>query len=124
MSPQEEEKMAIQDNLASEHNTTFWVHVLITFLGWVGPFLFSWWLIVPAYLIVMVQFMIFGRCLMNGQHGLDDNDATFYSYLLEKFDIHMDRKKLKLFVRRYLYIVLSAVALIWQLVLGIKPLLF
>ncbi|MEZ4948393.1 MAG: hypothetical protein R2784_03225 [Saprospiraceae bacterium] len=80
----EEKNIPVQENLASEHNATFWFHVLVTVLGWIGPFLFSWYILVPIYLLVLIQFVIFGRCLMNGQHGLDDSDATFYSYLLEK----------------------------------------
>ncbi|MEZ5056341.1 MAG: hypothetical protein R2879_04815 [Saprospiraceae bacterium] len=120
----EEKNIPVQENLASEHNATFWFHVLVTVLGWIGPFLFSWYILVPIYLLVLIQFVIFGRCLMNGQHGLDDSDATFYSYLLEKGNIHLNRKQLKLFVRRYLYIILSAITLIWQVVLGFDPLLF
>lgn len=115
----------IDESATSEHNFVFWFHVLITFLAWVGPFLFSWYLMVPAYLIVLLQFVIFGRCLLNGQHKLDDgSDTTFYSYLFDKLGISVNKASLKVWVRKYFYVILSAVTLIWQLVLGFKPLLF
>lgn len=115
----------INKQVSSDHNAVFWFHVLITALAWIGPFLFSWYLMVPAYLIVLLQFLIFKRCLLNGSHKLDDSsDTTFYSYLFEKLGIHVNRSTLKVWVRRYFYVILSAFTLLWQLVLGIEPLLF
>lgn len=109
----------------SSHNLTFWFHLLITILAWVGPFLFSWYLMVTAYLLVVLQFMVFGRCLLNARHDLaDENDATFYSYLLEKFGYHPNRQTLKYWVHRYVYLFLAALTLLWQVVLGYEPLLF
>lgn len=109
----------------SSHNFIFWFHVVITSLAWVGPFLFSWYLMVPAYLIVLLQFLIFKRCLLNGKHQLDDdNDTTFYSYIFEKLGIRVNRATLKLLVRRYFYVILSILTLVWQLVLGFEPVLF
>lgn len=110
---------------SSTHGLTFWFHVLITFLAWVGPFLFSWYLMLPAYLIVLLQFLIFKRCLLNNGHELDDaDDTTFYSYIFEKLGIRVNRATLKLWVRRYFYLILSVVTLLWQLVLGVEPVLF
>jgi hypothetical protein len=111
----------------SSHNFAFWFHLLITFLAWVGPFLFWWPLMVTAYGVVLLQFLIFNRCLLNARHDLDtetDKDATFYSYLFELVGYRPNRKTLKLIVRRYLYIILSAITLLWQVVLGFDPLLF
>lgn len=109
----------------NQHNFSFWFHVLITVLAWVGPFLFSWYLMVTAYMIVMLQFLIFGRCLLNSAHELDDsNDTTFYSYLFDQLGISVNKATLKVWVRRYFYIILSVVAILWQVVLGFNPLLF
>lgn len=109
----------------SEHNFTFWFHVLITVLAWIGPFLFSWWLMTTAYMIVLLQFLIFKRCLLNSRHSLaDDNDATFYSYLFEKIGYYPNRRVLKLWIRRYVYIILSVISFLWQYVAGFEPLLF
>lgn len=116
----------MEDNrpVSSAHNFTFWFHVFITLLAWVGPFLITWKLMVPAYLIVLLQFLIFKRCLLNSRHALDDtDDTTFYSYLFEQLGYRPNRRVLKLWVRRYFYIILSALTLVWQVLLGIEPLL-
>ena len=125
MKQQQPASPVLENSTTSEHNFVVWFHVLITLLAWIGPFLFSWYLMVPAYLIVLLQFVIFGRCLLNGQHKLDDgNDTTFYSYLFDKVGITVNKATLKIWVRRYFYVILSVITLVWQLVLGFKPLLF
>lgn len=79
----------------------------------------------PAFLIVVLQFLIFKKCLMNETHGLDEgDDHTFYAELLEKMGFKFNRKKLKTFVRGYLYILLGIATYVWQVVLGNAPLLF
>jgi len=80
---------------------------------------------VSAYLLVVLQFIIFKRCLLNAKHKLDvSDDTTFYSHLLESAGIKPNRAELKTFVRKYLYIILASVAIVWQLLLGYKALLF
>jgi hypothetical protein len=109
----------------SARNWVFWFHLLITLLAWLGPFLFSWFWIVSGYLIVVLQFIVFKRCLLNAKHDLDiSEDTTFYSHLLESIGFKIDRTRLKLFVRRYLYLLLAILTLVWQLILNHEPLLF
>jgi hypothetical protein len=103
----------------------FWLHLFVTLLAWVAPFLFSWKWSLPVYAAVMIQFAVFGRCLVNKEHDLDESgDATFYSHLFEKMGFQPDRRRLKFYVRKVYYPVLATVALLWQEVLGIAPLLF
>ncbi len=112
-------------NIASKVNPVFWLHLILTMTSLVGPFLFSWYLMLIAYSIVLLQFFFFGRCLMNEGHNLDDDgDDTFYAYLLEKLGFNFDRKKVRGFVRSWLYAVLAGICILWQLVLGYPPLLF
>ncbi len=102
----------------------FGVHVLFLLLAWLGPFLFWWPLIVTAYLLVQFQFYFFNKCLMNETHQLEEeNHSTLYSHLFEAWGFKPDRKKLAFFVRRILHIVLALFAILWQVVLGFKPLL-
>lgn len=113
-----------EQTVKSEHNFTFWFHVVVTLLAWIGPFLITWKLMVPAYLVVLLQFVIFKRCLLNSRHALSDaGDTTFYSYLFEQIGYRPNRKTLKLWVRRYFYVILSAFTLFWQVLLGVEPLL-
>lgn len=103
----------------------FWLHLFVLVLAWVAPFMFSWQWSVPVYAAVMVQFAVFGRCLVNEHHDLsEDENVTFYSHLFEKMGFHPDRRRLKFYVRKVFYPVLATVSVIWQEVLGIEPLLF
>jgi hypothetical protein len=103
----------------------FILHLIVTALAWVAPFLFSWQILVPVYVAVLIQFAVFGRCLMNAEHDMAEEDhATFYSHLFEKMGFQPNRRRLKFYVRKVFYPVLSLVALFWQLGLGNAPLLF
>jgi hypothetical protein len=109
----------------STQNTAFWLHLLITAFAWVAPFLVSWYVILPIYAIVLIQFLVFGKCLVNKAHGLgESDDMTFYAEIFEWMGFSVNRRRLKFYVRRVFYQSLAVFTLFWQLVLGIKPLWF
>lgn len=112
--------------ISSKFNSTYWLHLGLTILSWFIPFLFDWRLVLIAYSIVLLQFIVFGGCLMNRGHGLEDadNDHTFYAHLLEGVGIRLDRGRVKSFVRSWMYVVLASIALIWQVAIGKEALLF
>lgn len=107
-----------------KYNFTFWLHLFVTLLSWAAPFLAPWPLVLLAYSIVVLQFIVFKRCLMNKGHALNDtdNDYTFYAYLLEHLGFHFQRARVKRFVRFWKYLILAVFTLIWQLLLHQKPL--
>ena len=106
-------------------NLAFWFHLLITILAWIGPFLFSWYWMLSAYGIVIIQFMIFGRCLLNKSHGLkNENNATFYSVVLELARINHNPARIKYWVRNWVYPLLGIFTLILQFILNWQPLIF
>ena len=106
-------------------NLSFILHVFFLLLAWFAPFLFSWKILVPVYAGVVLQFLIFKRCLMNESHDLDDSeDETLYSQLLERMGFRPDRKILKRLVRVYLYPVMILFTLYWQVYMGKDSLLF
>ena len=103
----------------------FGLHLLVTLLAWVAPFLFCWKWLVPLYGLVMLQFAVFGRCLMNEQHGLrETEERIFYTELLEKLGFRPEPRLLKRVVRGWLYPTLAAVAVLWQVLLEKPHLLF
>lgn len=103
----------------------FYFHLVVVILSWAGPFLVSWYILDPVYILVIVQFIIFDRCLVNARHGLHEGeDRTFYSELFESMGLKPKRRPLKIFVRRYLYILLSIAAILIQEGLHFKPLWF
>ncbi len=108
-----------------EINGMFWVHLFVTSLAWVGPFLFSWYLMILAYIVVQMQYQVFNRCLMNEGHELGEEDHnTFYHYIFTKMGMTLERKVVKKFVRERLNYILGAIAIFWQVYLGFEPLLF
>jgi hypothetical protein len=98
------------------HNIAFSLHLLLVVASWSLPFLVDWRLAWAAYAVVLLQFWIFDRCLLNKRHGLDDthSDETFYSHLLEKMGFRFSRPKVKRFVRFWLLLGLAALAWVWQ----------
>lgn len=116
--------LPMQQVIATKYNFTFWVHLILTLFSWTLPFFVPWPLALAAYATVLLQFVFFNRCLMNGGHNLDDseNDHTFYAYLLELLGIKLDRRKVKRFVRFWKYILLASFTVLWQVILGNTPL--
>ncbi len=115
-----------QAKISTNYGLVFWFHLFITVLSWFAPFLFTWYLPIAVYIIVLLQFAFLGRCVINREHDLSDadEDSTFYAFILETVGFKPNRKKVKRFVRWYLYFILTATTLIWQLGLGNTPLLF
>lgn len=108
-----------------EINGMFWVHLFVTALAWVGPFFFSWYLMIFAYILVQLQYQVFNRCLMNEGHDLGEEDhKTFYHYIFTKMGMTLERRAVKIFVRQRLNYILGAFAIFWQCYLGFEPLLF
>ena len=100
-------------------NFTFFLHLLVTVLAWVGPFFIPWQLMVTAFVVVQLQFMFFGKCLMNEHHDLkEEDDYTFYAHLFERMGFEPNRKLVKKIVRGGLYWFLAAFTILWQVVLG------
>jgi hypothetical protein len=107
-------------------NTGFYLHLLVTSLAWIGPFLFDWRLMLLAYALVHLQYFVFKRCVMNASHGLDesmDPDETFYGQLLDLVSIPHNKRRLKRFARGPLYPILGLMAYLWQVVYGVPSLL-
>jgi hypothetical protein len=102
----------------------FALHLFFVIASWCVPFLFDWRLVCAVYTVVMLQFWVFGRCLMNEGHGTDDvgSDETFYAQLLERLGFRFSRSAVKTVVRKWLLPVLGLVAIGWQVGLGKSPL--
>lgn len=106
-------------------NLMFWFHLLITILAWVGMFLFSWYIFVPVLLLVQLQYIVLGECVLNKHHDLDESDNyTFYAFLFESLGFQPNRKRLKSIIRGGLYVAIAALTFVYQYVLGNEALLF
>ena len=103
-------------------NGAFWLHLAITLFAWVGPFLIDWWLMCAIYAIVLLQFAVLNKCVVNAGHDLEEGEGiTFYAFLFESFGIYFPRKPLKWVVRGPLYLILGILTWYLQVYLGYKP---
>ncbi|MDX1910527.1 MAG: hypothetical protein SFV22_03525 [Saprospiraceae bacterium] len=111
--------------LSIKSGLAFWLHVASVIATWLMPFLVSWPVAVAVYAAVMIQFAIWGKCLMNEHHGLNESDGRiFYTDLLEKMGFKPHPPLVKTIVRRWLYPSLALLAFTWQYLLQHPPLLF
>ena len=64
--------------------------------------------------------------VMNRAHDLEDtgNDHTFYAHLLEHLGFRFERRRVKNFVRFWIYILLGVMAVTWQVGFGQEALVF
>jgi len=105
-------------------NAVFWFHVFITVLSWVAPFLIDWRIMIPVYIIIQLQFSLLGKCVMNEHHDLEEKDNyTLYAFMFEQLGFNVNRNAMHFYVRKISNSLYSLVAILWQVVLGIKPLL-
>jgi hypothetical protein len=106
-------------------NFLFGIHLLSIIATWMIPFLIPWKIGVAVYTAVMIQFAIWGKCLMNEHHGLDEsNGRIFYTEVLEKIGFQPNPYWVKTIVRQWLYPILAMVSVLWQVMLGHPPLWF
>ena len=106
-------------------NIGFWIHALVTLLAWVGPFLFNWKVMLVAYLIVFLQHVVLGKCLLNDTHGTPEEDYnTFYSLVFEFLGFKPNRKRLHFLARKVFVPGLALFTVFWQVYLGIGSLVF
>ncbi len=117
--------MKLNTVLNGSYGIMFWFHLFITMLSWVAPFLFSWYYLLPVYAMVVLQFLVFNRCLLNKEHSLgEDDNMTFYAHLLEMVGFNFKRENVKIFCRKLLYPILTTMTIVWQILLGNTPTLF
>ena len=117
--------MQQEDRTFSSFWGAFIMHFVLVIFVWTGPFLFHWSIMMLAYALVIAQFRVLNRCIVNELHGVPDGDEqyeqTFYSQWFEMMGFRPNRRKLKDFIRKYLHELLALFTLVWQLVLEHKP---
>lgn len=115
----------MESKIVSEHNFVFWFHLVISLIGPFAFFLISWFLIIPVYAGIFIQFLFFNKCLMNESHSLSEGtENTIFSYFFEQLGWKHDTTKVTFFVRKLMYPVLIGITLVWQIWLNKAPLLF
>lgn len=110
------------NSIETKYNSVFWFHLFITVGSWFLPFLFDWKIALTVYILVILQFKVLNRCILNKEHGLEDDGVnTFYAHMLESVGFKFNRVTVRYVVRTWLYPAFAVLTLVWQLGLGHEP---
>lgn len=102
----------------------FWIHLLVLCLMYSSPFLFSWKIIFAGVLVYYLQLLIFGGCILTIKELGSDRKEGFNAYYLHKAGFNIDERKLGIVLNFIVPSAISVFALVWQLFLKYRPLLF
>ena len=110
--------------LRGEFGFVFWIHLFIIAIVLLSPFLFSWYFIILGIIIHVLQTLVFNGCIVTYAQFGTQKDMTFYYHYLKMLGINFNKRKLNLFLTWKLPWIILAFALIWQIILEIKPIWF
>lgn len=105
-------------------NFIVWFHLFEIILVWFTPFLLSWYFIVIGIVLNYIQIAFLGDCVLTRMQFGKKNKKAYYTFLLEKMGFKPDNKKVAFFVINIKPYILLVLSLIWQIVLGNRPLIF
>ncbi|EKE16418.1 MAG: hypothetical protein ACD_11C00017G0008 [uncultured bacterium] len=112
--------MTNKDN--NDYSFIFWVHLIINLIFVFSFLLFSWWLIIIGEIILQLQYIIMKGCVLSkAEFGHDEACIPYY---LHKWKLIKDKHKNKIFVRYFLPVIVIILAIIFQIVLNIRPLIY
>ncbi|MBI4057820.1 hypothetical protein HY405_00675 [Candidatus Microgenomates bacterium] len=99
------------------------VHTVIVFLLYTSPFWLDWKLIIPAIILNYTQMYIFGGCILTNKQ-FENVEISFHEWLLSKARVSIkNRLKFLRFLRWQLPFIILALAILWQELLGMNPLI-
>ncbi len=93
---------------------------ILILLVWSSPFWVEWKLIFVGILAYYVQLIIFKEDLLTRRNFATKirGEMTLYSFVLEKMNIGIDRKRMQLIADYIFPWVILAIAYYWQVFLG------
>jgi len=88
-------------------------------LAWASPFYLNWKLILAGIFIYYLQLIVLKEdFLTKGNFSTKERgEMTFYSFILEKIGINIDRKRMQLIADYLFPWVIFIIALYWQRIL-------
>jgi hypothetical protein len=100
------------------------IHLIELIIVWLSPFLISWYFIIFGILFYHLQMCLIGDCILTKIQFGEKNKKADYTYLLEKLGFKPDNKKVNFFVINIKPYIILFIAILLQIILKIKPLLF
>ena len=108
---------------SKEFGPIFWLHLTIIILNYSLPFLFRWQVALVWAIVIYLQEIFLKGCMLTyAQFG--QSHETFYHHYLTKMGFKLNKKRLNAFLAWALPIIILLLAICWQLILGMEPLIF
>jgi hypothetical protein len=102
----------------------FWVHFTLIVLIWLSPLWLSWDMMLIGILAIHLYWWIFEGCHLTHLEAGKDKDNTFYHYYLSKRFPRLNKRRVKIWVRYIIPVLLLALAYLLQETYNLKPLLW
>ena len=108
-----------------DYSIIFWLHLLVNVILYCSWFLFSWYWILLGEALVQLQFHLFKGCIFTRlEFGGDSTDESCIAYYFEKWGILKNTSKTRLFIKDISPRLVFILMIVWQVLLGMEPLLF
>ena len=104
---------------------SLFIQSIIIILVWSSPFWLDWKLILAGIFIYYLQLIIFKEDFFTKRNfnTKKRGEMTFYSFVLEKIGINIDRKRMQLIADYIFPWIILLIAIIWQILLHKKVLI-
>jgi len=77
----------------------FWLHLPLIILANCSFFLFNWRLIGLGIFFLIVQYAIFGGCVLTNTQVGHKSNQSFYTIYLERFGVKLDRERFNIYIK-------------------------
>lgn len=101
----------------------FWLHLILIIAAWTSPLWVDWQLILLGIVALSIQYVVIGGCYLTFKESGKDRDMTFYYYYLSKKYHRLNKRRVKIFIRYILPVLLLAIAYLIQEKLGLGTLI-
>lgn len=100
----------------------FWVHLVVNILFIFSWVFFTWWLIIIGEIFLQLQYKFLKGCILSKAEFKED--ISCITYYMHRWGFTDNQNKGRDFVRIWLPIIVIVSSIIWQVLLGFRPLFF
>lgn len=97
------------------------LHIVVIVLAYSAPFWLDWRLVLLGVVLNYIQIFIVGGCVLSHAQ-FEDKGQSFHEWYLRKFGFKINRKVLNIVLRWIIPFILLGLAIVLQVILGIKVL--
>jgi hypothetical protein len=101
----------------------FWLHTTLELLEWFSFLLIDWQILLFLLVLLQIQYSFLGGCVLAQAEFGKDKNYTFTWYYLVKIFPNLDPKRTTLVLRYIIPILILALAIYFQVVVGYSPVL-